>query len=153
MSYLPKLSTIDVLDAADKLAVDDKSSGDWRAVSIDALREYMQGALVFSGTEFTKQYSSPSLSGTNIALLEGSANVWLILTPTAGLAALTLTLPASVTAVDMQEVMVNCTQQITALTVNLNGATAQNGAPSSLGADDFFKMKYDAATKTWNRIG
>jgi hypothetical protein len=57
------------------------------------------------------------------------------------------------TVVDKQEVLVNCTQQVTALTVNGNGAVAVTGEPASLGADDYFRLKYDAIMRTWYRVG
>ena len=95
----------------------------------------------------------PSATGFNVPITDGPDNIWLILTPTAGYAAGTITLPSVTNAVDKQEVLVNCTQLVTSLTVDGNGATSVTGEPTSLGADDFFKLKFDIISKSWYRVG
>ena len=80
-------------------------------------------------------------------------NVWLLLTPVAGYAAGTVVLPALATLADGQEVIVSTTQAITTLTVSLNGATAANGAPTTMAANAYFRLKYDATLSSWYRIG
>jgi len=39
------------------------------------------------------------------------------------------------------------------LTININGASAIQGAPTALTAGQFFKLKYDASGLTWYRVG
>jgi hypothetical protein len=78
--------------------------------------------------------------------------VWLILTPVAGYAAGTITLPLSTNVVNKQEILVNCTQAVTTLTINGNGATV-TGAPTTLAANAFFRLRYDGVTGTWYRVG
>ena len=99
------------------------------------------------------QYSAPSASPFTVAITDSDASIWLILTPTGTLATGTITLPAVANAVDRQEVLVNCTQIVTSLTVGGNGATAVTGAPTTLAANAYFRMRYDAATLTWYRVG
>lgn len=101
---------------------------------------------------FVTQYAVPSSSGFSVQITNGTNNIHLILTPTAGFAAGTIVLPATPGAIDKQEVLVNCTQQVTALTLNGNGAAGVTGEPTALGADDFFRLKYDLPTQTWYRI-
>ena len=105
--------------------------------------------------QFDSQYAAPSASGFSVTIAPVTAgdNVHLILTPTAGYAAGTIILPAVAGVIDKQEVLVNCTQQVTALTINGNGAVAVTGEPTSLGADDFFRLKYDIVVQTWYRVG
>jgi len=79
-------------------------------------------------------------------------NVFLLLTPTAGFAAGTITLPPQATLDDGQELLVTTTQSVTALTVAGNGATV-NGAPTTLAANAFFNLRYDAVNKAWYRVG
>ena len=126
--------------------------------SAAALLAYMQDNLVFPSvgiTQFETQYAAPSASGFSVTIAPTTAgdNVHLILTPTAGYAAGTIVLPPVANVIDKQEVLVNCTQQVTALTINGNGAVAVTGEPTSLGADDFFRLKYDATVQTWYRVG
>lgn len=135
----------------DLFAIYDESQD--KSVSISALfvLAYMQANLTFPG--FTTQYATPSATGFNVQITNSSANTWLILTPTAGYAAGTITLPAIANVVDKQEVLINCTQQVNALTVNGNGAIAVTGEPTVLAADDFFKLRFDEQTSSWYRVG
>ena len=152
MAYDRKLSATDALAAGDYFSLFKQSAGDWRGAPVSLLQSYMQANLTFSGTEFTKQYSAPA-TGATATVLDSSANVWLIVTPLNTIATLTITLPATANCIDQQEVLVVCSQIVSALTVSGNGATAVNGAPTALTANGFFRLKYDAATTTWYRAG
>ena len=149
------LSKKDVVVSGDHVVSWITSSGDYYAVPWSAVLAYMQNNLTFSvpGISYTTQYSAPSATGFNVAITDGSDNIHLILTPTTGFSTGTITLPSVASAIDRQEVLVNCTQQVTALTIDGNGATAVTGEPSALAADDFFRLKYDLPTKTWYRVG
>ena len=130
------------------------TDGDYRGVPSTNVLEFLQENLTIpESTALTTQYAAPSATGFTVAITDGSASIHLILTPSAGYAAGTITLPSVGNAVDKQEVLVNTTQQVTALTINGNGAVAVTGAPTSLGAEDFFRLKYDLASQTWYRIG
>lgn len=159
MSNINNLTAKDTLAAGDLFVVWSNANGDSRKVADSVLLAYMQANLTFpsaAANEFTTQYAAPSSSGFNVTITDGAddnTNVHLILTPTAGFAAGTITLPPAAGLVDKQEVLVNCTQQITTLTVAANGATAVTGEPASMAADDFFKLKYDLVTSTWYRVG
>ncbi|MNR16702.1 hypothetical protein D3C85_1333210 [compost metagenome] len=61
-------------------------------------------------------------------------------------------LPAVANIIDKQEVLVNCTQAVTTLTINGNGATV-TGAPTTLAANAFFRLKYDQPSTVWYRVG
>jgi hypothetical protein len=159
MPEINQLTAVDSLAAGDSFPIFDTSNGDARKVSASALLAYMQANLTFPDVtgvpQFDTQYAAPSSSGFSVTITPVTAgnNVHLILTPTAGYAAGTIILPAVAGVVDKQEVLVNCTQQVTALTINGNGAVAVTGEPTSLGADDFFRLKYDAVLQTWYRVG
>lgn len=157
MPQINQLSSINQLQAGDNFPVYDQSNGDARKVALSVLQEYLQNNLTFPTfvgmQEYETQYAAPSSTGFNVQITNAGNNVHLILTPTAGLAAGTITLPLLANVIDKQEVLVNCTQQVTALTINGNGAVAVTGEPTSLGADDFFRLKYDAIMQTWYRVG
>ena len=160
MSNINQLTALDTLTAGDLFAVWAQSNGDSRKIAASVLLAYMQANLVFptftGQGEYTTQYAAPSATGFNVVITDGvdnNTNVHLILTPTAGFAAGTITLPPTPGTVDKQEVLVNSTQQITTLTVDGNGATAVTGEPTSMAADDFFRLKFDAPTSTWYRVG
>ena len=158
MGYtIPQLTASSSISAGDLLVAFIQSNGDNRKIAVSVLLAYMQANLSFpaDGGVFDSQYAAPSASGFSVTIAPATAgnNVHLILTPTAGYAAGTIILPAVATVVDKQEVLVNCTQQVAALTINGNGAVAVTGEPASLGADDFFRLKYDSAVQTWYRVG
>lgn len=149
------LSTASTIVAGDSLPIYKASQGDSRKTSITDLTAYMQTNLTFDADTFTTQYSSP-LTGATVALTDADDDdsfIHLIITPAATIAALTLTMPIVPGAADKQEVLVNCTQIVTTLTISTNGATAVIGAPTTLAANDFFRLKYDALMTTWYRVG
>jgi hypothetical protein len=137
---------------ADLLAVWDTDNSTTKKVSISALAATILAGAVATDDK-TTQYSAPSASPFTVAVTDSSASIWLVLTPTGTLALGTITLPAVANAVDRQEVLVNTTQEVTGLTVAGNGATAVTGAPTTLAANAFFRMRYEAVTKTWYRVG
>jgi len=59
-------------------------------------------------------------------------------------------MPAS--PVDGQQVVVTSTQAVTTLTVSGNGASV-NGAPSTLAANGYFRLRYDQINNSFYRIG
>jgi len=151
---IERLALIDAVTGATYFAVN-VNNQDYRLVAGEIL-DYIQANLVFPAAgiqPFTTQYAAPSSSGFSVAITPGDDNIHLILTPTAGFAAGTIVLPIYPGAIDKQEVLVNCTQQVTTLTINANGALAVTGEPTSLGADDFFRLKFDLPTQTWYRVG
>lgn len=149
-----KLTRTDAVAAGDLFVLYKTSCGDYRGAPVDVVLQYLQDNLVLSAGAFTTQYAAPSSSGFDVAIDPANgSNVHLILTPTAGFAAGEITLPPVASCVDKQEVLVNCTQLVTSLTIDGNGATAVTGEPGSLGADDFFKLKFDDLTNTWYRVG
>jgi len=147
-----QLSRTDELAAGDLIVLWKTADGDYRGLPADDLLTYLNANLTFPDAGFTTQYSAPSATGFSVDITDGSDDIWLILTPAAGYAAGTIVLPAVANAVDGQEVMINCTQAVTTLTVDGNGATAVTGEPSGLAANDFFTLRYDAATSTWYRV-
>lgn len=158
MPQINQLSAVDQLQAGDNFPLYDQSNGDARKVALSVMLQYMQDNLVFPNSAaafqvYVTQYSAPSSTGFSINVANPGKNTHLILTPTAGFAAGTIVLPLASSCVDKQELLVNCTQQVTVLTINANGATAVTGEPTSLDADDFFRLKYDLPTSTWYRVG
>lgn len=152
---IERLALIDQVTSGTDFAINWQGQ-DYR-IKWSVLQAYLQANLTFPTftgfVNFATQYAAPSSSGFSVQITDTSANTHLILTPTTGFAAGTIVLPNVTSAIDKQEVLVNCTQQVITLTVDGNGAVGVTGEPSSLGADDFFRLKYDLLTQTWYRIG
>lgn len=146
INQLPLLST---LSSGDQFAVYNTVNGDARRVSVNSLLSFFQAN--FAAPEFATQFATPG-TGFNVAIT-ATGNVWLLLQPAGGLATGTVTLPLASGVADGTEVLVTTTQQIAALSVGLNGATAQYGWPTSLAANDFAKMRFYQAGNSWYRVG
>lgn len=153
MAQINQYPTKETIDGSELLVCFDTSNSDTRKFSVSALTTYTTGLFAGNISGYTTQYSAPSATGFTVAITDIGSDVHLILTPTAGFAAGTITLPAVANCKDGQRVLVNCTQAITTLTVNGNGATSVIGAPTTISANGYFTLKYDSVTKNWYRIG
>ena len=143
------LTRVDSVANGDLLPIWPSAEADWRGVAMSVLKEYMTDGITAADDKVT-QYAAPSSTGFSIQVLSGPR--WLILTPGGGYAAGTIVLPAVATCVDKQELLVNCTQSVGTLTVSGNGATV-TGAPTSLSANGFFRLRFDALASVWYRVG
>jgi hypothetical protein len=156
MPYIKNLTALDTLAAGDNIAVGSSTNGDDRRAALSTLLSYLQSNLTIvdasAFTEYTTQYAAPSATGQNIQVTDADDNIHLIVTPVAGYAAMTITLPTSTNCIDKQDILINCTQAVTTLTVAGNGATV-TGAPTTLAANAYFRLKYDLAGNTWYRVG
>lgn len=158
MSRIIDLTAVNSLVAADNLPLYSAANGDARRTSLTTLLEFLQDNLSLTGSSFATQYSAPAAGstvtiGSSATDADGSENVHLILTPAGTLATLTLKLPLSTDLVDKQEIVVNCTQIVTTLSWDANGAGDIVGEPTTLAANGFLRLKYDAVTTNWYRIG
>ena len=155
MPTINELTATDTLVASDQVPVYVANNGDARKAAMSVLQAYMQANLTFSesGISYNTQYASPTATGFSIQITDASDNIHLILLPLATYAAGTIVLPAVGSLIDKQEVLVNCTQIVTTLTVDGNGAGAVAGAPTTLAANGFFRLKYDSTMDTWYRVG
>lgn len=156
MVQINQLTAVDSLQSGDQVPIFDTSNGDARRAALSVLLTYMQNNLTITDAgafpAYETQYAAPSATGFNIQVTDTDDNTHLILTPVAGYAAGTITLPTSTNLVDKQDFLCNCTQAVTTLTIAGNGATV-TGEPTTLAADDFFRLKYDLAGNTWYRVG
>lgn len=149
MPQINQLSAVDTLNSGDQIPVFITSCGDARKAAMSVVLAYIQRNLSSAG--FITQYAAPSATGFSVAIDSVDDSVWLILTPGGSYAAGTIVLPAYPGADDGQEVLVNCTQSVASLSITANGATAVTGAPTSLAANGFFRLRFDLLTRTWYR--
>lgn len=149
MTTINELSTADTVAAGDGVPVFSVANGDTRRAPMSVLADYMQGALSFPQPLLVTQYASPSATAFTVTVAQ-SDDTWLVLTPTGGFAAGTVRMSAA--PVDQQLVTVFCSQAVTTLTVNGNGFSVI-GAPTTLAANGFFSMRYDAINTIWRRVG
>lgn len=151
MPTINQLNAVDSLSASDLVPVYSSNNGDARKASLSVIAAYVQSTITVADDKVT-QYAAPSATAFTVQVNDDNQNVWLVLTPTGSFAAGTIKLPSLANTIDRQEVLVNCTQAVTALTVNGNGANV-TGAPTTLAANAFFTLRFETVTDTWYRVG
>jgi hypothetical protein len=153
MAYISNYSSVSSVSGALVFAVSDPRVADTRKITLTEITDYITANISANMSGYITQYSAPSATGFTVSVTDSQDSIHLILTPTAGFAAGTITLPAASNCLDGQMVLVNCTQAVTTLTIGANGATAVTGAPTTLAANAFFTLKYDKPALSWFRIG
>jgi hypothetical protein len=112
-------------------------------------------------TFFQQTFASPTLS-TNLYVPGSGFNItvptpvsqdqWMLLQPAGTLATGTITLPLNTGVPDGTTVLITTTQEITSLTIALNGATALYGGVSFLGAGTATAIRFYQPTNSWYQI-
>jgi hypothetical protein len=147
INQLPVLNTI---SSGDQLPVYSPNNGDARRTSIGSLLTYFQ-----------QTFASPTLStnlyvpatGFNITVPTPVSNdQWMLLQPAGTLAAGTITLPLNTGVPDGTTVLITTTQEITSLTLALNGASAIYGGVVSLAAGTATAIRFYQPTNSWYQI-
>lgn len=153
MAYIGNYSSVSSVTGSLLFAVSDPRVSDTRKITLTEVTDYITENISSNMSGYITQYSAPSATAFTVAITDSQNSIHLILTPTAGFATGTITLPAASNALDGQMVLVNCTQPVTTLTIGSNGATAVTGAPTTLAGNAYFTLKFDRVTQTWYRIG
>ena len=151
MPTINELTATTQLSGSDLFPVFSQSNGDARKVSLTNLLTYIQTEVVAIDDKIT-QYAAPSATGFLVTVTDSQKSVWLIIAPVDDYAAGSILLPAVANTVDKQELLVNCTHDVDALSIGVNGATV-TGAPTSITAGDFFRLRFDGVMKVWYRVG
>ena len=147
INQLPLLSPI---SSGDQLPVYSPNNGDARRTSIGSLLTYFQ-----------QSFASPTLSvnlyvpgsGFNITVPTPVSNdQWMLLQPASTLATGTITLPLNTGVPDGTTVLITTTQEITSLTIALNGASAIYGGVTSLAAGTATAIRFYQPTNSWYQI-
>lgn len=149
MAEINQLSEAQSVNGSDLLPIFSSANWSARKISIGALLTYFQSA--FAAPSVATQPATPG-TGFNIAIASGNTSTWLLLQPAGLLATGTVTLPLNSLTLDGTEITITSTQQITALTIGGNGATAVYGAPTSLGADSGFKLRFYQPYNSWYKL-
>ena len=150
MPQINQLPLLAQVSPGDQVPVYSPNNGDARRLPVSSLLAYFQQTFA-SPTLATNVYTPGT--GFNIAVpTPVAAQQWILIQPAGTLALGTITLPLNTQTPDGTEVLVTTTQQITGFTLALNGATAAYGAPSTLSAEDFFRMRFVQSTNSWYRI-
>ena len=150
MPSINQLPVIGQVSPGDQIPVYTPNNGDARRMSVNALLQYFQ-----------QTFASPTLavnlyvpgSGFNITVpTPVSEQQWMLLQPAGTLATGTITLPLNTGVPDGTTVLITSTQEITSLTIALNGASAIYGAVTALGAGCAAVYRFYQPTNSWYNI-
>lgn len=150
MPTINQLPLLTQVSPGDQVPVYSPNNGDARRLPISSLLQYFQQTFA-SPTLATNVYT-PGTGFNQSVPTPVAEQQWMLLQPAGMLATGTVTLPLNTGTPDGTEVLITTTQQITAFTLAPNGAAAVYGAPTTLVSEDFFRMRFVAATNSWYRI-
>lgn len=144
----------DSIIAGDQFIIFSANKADYRAVPTDVMSQWVKDQVPSTSSTTPSMVVQPYNPNADFTLVveNHASGTYLLLNPSIGIANGTLTLPSNVEVVDQQQIMFSCSQQITNLTINGNGA-AVLGAPNSISATAFFTLQYNQLSGTWYRVG
>lgn len=148
-----RLNITDRIGPNDSIVLWSANNQDFRGVPVDLLVEKIKEDLP-QHVDYPRmhiQHFNPTTDFT-LDIENSEAGTYLILNPTLGLNTGLVKLPERYSVQDAQELAVACSQQITSFSIDGNGALVV-GAPNTLAASGFFKLKYDKLSNTWYRVG
>lgn len=150
MPTINQLSPISQVSGGDQLPIYVPNNGDARRISVTQLLQYFQQTFA-SPTLATNLYVPGT--GFNITVPTPVSNdQWMLLQPAGTLATGTITLPLNTGVPDGTTVLITTTQEITSLTIALNGASAIFGAVTALGAGCAAVYRFYQPTNSWYNI-
>ena len=147
MARISDLTAVTALAADDQILVSDTSAGDQARATLTTLTDYLQGALAIEPMR-TDAYSPTT--GQTITVTFNTGSVWVPVTPAGTIAALTIAMNG--TFADGYELLISTSQIITALTVTTAMGSLQ-GQPTTLAANGFARLRWNANANTWRRVG
>jgi hypothetical protein len=150
MPTINQLAGISQVSGGDQLPIYVPNNGDARKVSVNQLLQYFQ--TTFAAPTVATNLYTPG-TGFNITVpTPVSEQQWMVIQPAGTLAAGTVTLPLNTGVPDGTTVLITSTQEISSLTIALNGASAVFGAVTSLGAGCAAVYRFYQATNSWYNI-
>lgn len=148
---IERLTAVSELTTSDKVALYSASLGSDAAATLTTLLSWLQEQLTADSGLMT-QYSSPSATGFSVTVAPETTggSVFLLISPGGAYAAGTIVLPDGT---DGQEVLVHCRQAVTTLTITPDSSDSTSGAPSTLAANSYFRLRFDGVNSLWCRVG
>lgn len=145
-----RLTVVDTVSDGDKIPAWTSNESDWRGVPASALKSYVVDSIDLD--DKVTYYTSPASGSTVQYTLLGTKSWWLVVTPTGTVASFSIIFPSYTTLFDKQEFLINTSQALTTVGYGSGGASVI-GAPNTLAAGGFFRLRYDATLNTWYRVG
>lgn len=144
------------IQGSDLIPVFTSGSQTTRRVTVSQFLEFIDAQQPANASTVSTQYAAPGVNGFIVQILQpvtGGPDVHMIINPLDSYATGTIKLPPFNTAFDGQQVIITTTKSIAAVTIDLNGALAGFGLPSSLGDNDSLIVAFDAPSASWYMLG
>lgn len=150
MPQIYQLPLLNQVSSGDQLPIYTPNNGDARRLPISALLQYFQQT--FASPTVATTFITPA-TGFNYAIpAPVSQNQWILIQPAGALATGTVTLPLNTATPDGTEVTISTTQDITALTIAINGAAQIYGTITTLEAGAAVTFRYYQASNSWYNL-
>lgn len=156
MSTINQLFSAMSVQGSDLIPVFVSGSQSTRRITVSQLLDFIAAQQPANQSTISTQYATPGVNGFLVQIFQpivGGPDVHMIINPLTDYAAGTIQLPPFATAFDGQQVLITTTKSIAAVTIDLNGASAGFGLPSSLGANDSLIVAYDQPSASWYMLG
>ena len=150
MPQIYQLPLLNQVSSGDQLPIYTPNNGDARRLPISALLQYFQQT--FASPTVATTFITPA-TGFNYAIpAPVSQNQWILIQPAGALATGTVTFPLNTATPDGTEVTISTTQDITALTIAINGAAQIYGTITTLEAGAAVTFRYYQASNSWYNL-
>ena len=143
------LSVADNVEAGDQFVLAKGDSRQYRAASQKTMLTWIK--TYFVSPDPVTQVFTPT-DGATIPMAQNGTSTWLLIKPQGAIPSLNISFPSSEVAVDGQLVECSITYAVTTLAITSAGLTV-SGAPTTIGNDGYFRMKFNAASNTWYMAG
>ena len=150
MPTINQLPVVSQLSTGDQIPIYNTVNGDARRASLATMLDFFEQT--FASPTVAVNLYTPATGFSISAPTPISQQQWMILQPAGTLATGTITLPLNTGTPDGTEILITTTQQITALTIGLNGAAAVFGLPTMLQAGAGVRLRWYQATNSWYSI-
>jgi hypothetical protein len=150
MPQIYQLPVVSQASLGDQLAVYTPNNGDARRMSLNTLLAFFQQT--FAAPTLATNIYTPGTGFSIPVPTPVSQQQWMLLQPAGTLATGTITLPLNTITPDGTTVLITSTQEITSLTIALNGASAIYGAVTALGAGCAAVYRFYQPTNSWYNI-
>lgn len=156
MSTINQLFAAMSVQGSDLIPVFAGGSQTTRRITVSQLLDFIATQQAATPSTVSTQYAAPGVNAFLVQVLQpvsGGPDVHMIINPLTDFAAGTIQLPPYANAVDGQVVVITTTKAIAAATIDLNGALAGFGLPTTLGANDSLIVAFDKPSNSWYMLG
>lgn len=147
-----RLNVTDKIGDSDSVVIWSANNQDYRGAPVELLIEKIKESIKkVDYPPINIQHFNPNADFT-LDIENHEVGTYLILNPSVSITTGSIKLPERYDVTDGQLVLVASSKVVTGFSIDGNNALVI-GAPTTLAAGGFFKLKYDKLSNTWYRVG